>query len=376
MAVKVTLRSKKIKNKRSSLYLDYYPAITNPKTGKETRREFLGMYLFDNPIDQSEEKQNENNLSIAKSIREKKQNELNKPEIYSTFEKQQLLKEEKANSLFFDYCDQYIKDCRVNVRAYKLVLQYLKSFADNKTKFKAIDKTFCENFKSHLINTSIKKKQLSKSTASVYYSSFRSILKSAYINNYLEEDFGRKLSGIKVDAKLPDFLTLEEVNSLIQTDCPSPELKRAALFSALTGLRVSDIIRLDWANIIKGDSGDYNIRYTQKKTQSNEFLPIGEQAYSLLGETKTKGIIFDKFKNTSATNLKIEIWTLKAGITKKVTFHTFRHTFATLQLSEGKTDIYTVSKLLGHKNLNTTQKYAQVVDQAKRDAVNKIKLNL
>jgi len=66
---------------------------------------------------------------------------------------------------------------------------------------------------------------------------------------------------------------------------------------------------------------------------------------------------------------------MRAGITKDITFHCFRHTYATLQLSYG-TDIYTVSKMLGHKELKTTQIYAKIIDQAKREAANKIKLDL
>ena len=66
-------------------------------------------------------------------------------------------------------------------------------------------------------------------------------------------------------------------------------------------------------------------------------------------------------------------WIKDAGITKHITFHCFRHTFATLQLAEG-TDIYTVSKLLTHSNLATTQVYADVVSKLKRDACGRISL--
>ena len=72
--------------------------------------------------------------------------------------------------------------------------------------------------------------------------------------------------------------------------------------------------------------------------------------------------------------INLNKWVAKAGITKKITFHCFRHTFATLQLTGG-TDIYTVSKLLGHRDLKTTQIYAKVIDKSKRDAVNRITLN-
>ena len=62
---------------------------------------------------------------------------------------------------------------------------------------------------------------------------------------------------------------------------------------------------------------------------------------------------------------------LKAGITKNITFHCARHTHATLLLTNG-VDIYTVSKLLGHKEIKTTQVYARIIDEKKKEAVNKI----
>ena len=67
----------------------------------------------------------------------------------------------------------------------------------------------------------------------------------------------------------------------------------------------------------------------------------------------------------------IKEWTKKAGIEKHVTFHTSRHTYATWMLSKG-IDIYTVSKLLGHKNLRTTEVYAKIIDETKENAVNKL----
>jgi site-specific recombinase XerD len=71
----------------------------------------------------------------------------------------------------------------------------------------------------------------------------------------------------------------------------------------------------------------------------------------------------------------LSAWLKAAGITKKITFHCFRHTFATLQLTNG-TDIYTVSKMLGHSNLKYTQVYAKVVDEKKDKAAQAIKLNI
>ena len=66
-------------------------------------------------------------------------------------------------------------------------------------------------------------------------------------------------------------------------------------------------------------------------------------------------------------------WVKSADIGKYITFHCFRHTFATLQFAAG-TDIYTISSLLSHSNISTTQVYTSVVNSVKRDASNKIKL--
>jgi site-specific recombinase XerD len=65
------------------------------------------------------------------------------------------------------------------------------------------------------------------------------------------------------------------------------------------------------------------------------------------------------------------LWVLKAGITKHITFHCGRHTYATLLLTYG-VDIFTVSKLLGHKSIKNTQIYAKIIDKTKREAVNKL----
>ena len=101
-------------------------------------------------------------------------------------------------------------------------------------------------------------------------------------------------------------------------------------------------------------------------------MPLSVDAFSLLGERA--GDSEKIFKGLKYYQTKyIADWIAKAGITRKITFHCFRHTFATLQMTFG-TDIYTVSKLLGHKNIQTTQIYAKIIDEKRREAVNKIRL--
>ena len=120
----------------------------------------------------------------------------------------------------------------------------------------------------------------------------------------------------------------------------------------------------------------YYIRFRQKKTKGAETLPISEQAFGLLGERQDNDQrVFVGLRYSCWNNIKLKEWMLKAGISKPITFHCVRHTYATLQLTAG-IDIYTVSKLLGHKDLKTTQIYANVIDEKKKDAANRMQLDL
>ena len=106
MATKVKLRDKKISKGRKSLYLDSYPPIPHPKTGEPTRREFLGLYVFEKTKTPFDKKHNEETKAIAESIRQKRENFLNKPEIYSQYEKEQLRIKEQGEKCFVEYFEE------------------------------------------------------------------------------------------------------------------------------------------------------------------------------------------------------------------------------------------------------------------------------
>ncbi len=380
MATKVKLRQKKISGNKQSLYLDFYPAIPHPETGKPTRREFLGMYLWDkikNPVDKQHNKET---LQIAEQIRQKRENSLNKPEIYTEYEKEQLKIKERGTQNFVEYFKTLADKRKASnhdnwISAYN----YFDTFTKGNLKFASLDENFCNDFKEYLLTTQSnksKKAKLSQNSAVSYFNKLKATLKQAYKDGYLQTDLNSKVEAIKQAETRRNFLTIEELNSLVKTECNNPLLKRAALFSALTGLRFSDIRNLVWGEVNYSIENGYSILFTQQKTKGVEVLPISEQAYSLLGERKEPtDKIFDGLTYSAYENKHLYQWIGAAGITKEITFHCFRHTFATLQLSKG-TDIYTVSKMLGHRELKTTQIYAKIVDNMKREAANKIKLDL
>jgi integrase len=169
------------------------------------------------------------------------------------------------------------------------------------------------------------------------------------------------------------YLTLDEVRSLIETPCYYSNIKNGFLFSCFTGLRFSDVEALTWGKLQKDSEGNTFINFTQKKTQKWENLPVSREAMKFLPErglASGDDLVF-KFQSGGYINSIIKTWAKSAGINKKVTFHVARHTNATLLLSL-EVPIETVSKILGHSDIKTTQIYAKVIDKSKRDAVNKL----
>jgi len=411
MGIKVKLRQKPISGEKQSLYLDFYPQIISPENGKPTRREFLNLFLY-NEITIEEQKykdengkeqkrfvkildkkgnpkkvklnyvqklHNDETLQLAEQIRQKKDNQVNKPEIYTGYEKEQLKIKAQGERNFVAYFKELVdKKKGSNYSGWVSAYHYFESFTNGNLKFEDLNETFCNNFKDYLLTSKKKysnKSTLSQNSAVSYFNKLKAAMKQAYKDGFLQTDLNSKVSSIEQDETQRNFLTIEEVNSLVKTECKNPLLKRAAIFSALTGLRISDILKLVWSEIEFIENNGYFIQFKQKKTKGVEMMPISEQANSLLGERKEPtDKVFDGLKYSAYNNKHLYQWIGAAGIKKDITFHCFRHTYATLQLSKG-TDIYTVSKMLGHRELKTTQIYAKIIDKTKREAADKINLD-
>lgn len=385
MGTKVSLRQKKISKGRKSLYLDFYPPIPHPETDEPTRREFLRLYIFEKPQTPIDKQHNTETLKIGESIRQKRENFLNKPEIYSQYEKEQLRLKELGEQCFIEYFTKLANKRKAsNHDNWVSALNYLDTFTNSSLKFADLNQKFLEDFKEYLLTTKSNrsnKTTLSQNSAVSYFNKVKATLKQAYKDGILQYDLNAKVKPIKAAETRREYLTLGELNKLAKTPCNNALLKRAALFSALTGLRFSDIQKMTWGELEYINEQGYFLNFNQKKTKGVEVLPISEQAYSFTeGAENPKDMpqdqpVFEGLKYSAYHNKHLFQWIGAAGITKDITFHCFRHTFATLQLFNG-TDIYTVSKMLGHKDLKTTQVYAKVVDEAKRTAANKIKLDM
>lgn len=369
----VTLREKKLANGNISLYLDIY------RDGKRSY-EFLKLYITKatTPL---EREVNRQTRATAEAIKAKRQIELQNNEygFKSQF---------KVDTPFLEYyrhmCNERAKnqESKSNYQNWFSCLKHLERYCTEDVTFKDVTPEWIEGFKSFLDSTGkdLHKsknengdpvKQLAQNSKVSYFNKFRACINQAYDDRIIPINPLRGIEGFKQEETERVYLTFDEVKKLANTPCKKPVLKRAFLFSCLTGLRKSDIERLRWRDV--ENFGDYTrINFKQKKTGGREYLDISDQAVPFMGERgNEKDLVFSGFKYSAYLLVELSKWCIRAGIKKDVTFHTGRHTFAVLMITEG-VDLYTVSKLLGHKEISTTQIYAKVVDKVKQEAVNRI----
>jgi len=366
----IRIRQKKLANGNKSLYLDIY------RDGKRVY-EFLKMYLIPEKSKADKEK-NRQTMQLANSIKSKRIVEMQNGE-YG------FKSEYATDTLFFDYyramCEKRHgnPESRGNWGNWYSCLHHLMKYEKNeRITFAEITTEWVQGFHDYLEKDAvawghdyrkrIKDKPLSRNSKLSYFNKLRACLNQAFEDGVIPNNPARKVENFKEEEGTRMYLTIDEVRKLAQTDCEYPCIKRAFLFSCLTGLRRSDIERLTWGEVF--NQGDFTrIIFKQKKTKGQESLDITEQAADLMGERGEPDVkVFPDIHSPTVTNTAIREWVLRAGIQKKITFHCGRHTFATMMLDLG-TDIYTVSKLLGHRQLSTTQIYAKVMDKNKQRAV-------
>lgn len=330
---------------RTTTKLDYY-LYANPKT----------------PTQKTHNKEVEQKVDIIRAEKEKDQ--LNGKHGFQNTS--------KIKASFTEYFNKLTNDRLASLGNYgnwDSALKHLIKFKGQNVSFENIDMEYCEGFKNYLTNVAKRTDgyPLSDSSVNSYFCKFRASLNHAVDDGIILVNPAIKVSTPKVKDKIREFLTQEEVKSLFRTEFRYGLLKRAFLFSCLTGMRWGDIVKLEWSELNKeGDT--WKVVFHQQKTKGLQYHYINDQAKKLMGEKKEGiNLIFDGLTKSTYSNVALVQWCLKAGISKHITFHCGRHTFATLQLTLG-TDLYTVSKLLGHSNISTTQIYAKVIDQKKIDA--------
>jgi len=348
----VALRKRKLPSGKTQLYLDIY------RNGSR-RTEALGFFLDKDRF------QNRETIKMAEEVRAKRQLDF-------LADTHGLAGTHNRKASFIKYLkDQADLRTSPNTKdSWRYAVEHFENFAGEGIVFGDLTPDRFEKFKAYLLN------RVNANSAHVYLSRIKTALNQAVNDNVLSVNPSNRTK-IRKKETLPVHLSMKEIRKLARVPCPNEQVKQAFLFSCFSGLRYSDVDSLSWEKV----KGEY-LEFTQKKTGEPEYLPLSTQALKILNRQKkakpSPKLEREIQSNTvfflpcrTVVNAQLKQWGKAAGIVKPMSFHKARHSFATIALSSG-IDIYTVSKLLGHKNLATTEIYGRVVDESKRKAIGKM----
>lgn len=374
--MKIQLKKKKLASGKYSLYLEYYKGFhidENGKTKHHREFEYLKRYISIDPKSSEDKKKNKENLLFAEQVLS-----LRKADYIQG--KYKIRNKNKGKLFLLDY---YIKlkeerfSSKGNYGNWDAAQKHLERYSKSQIALEDIDEKFVKGFKKHLDSHAKTKSNigLSQNSKYTYFNKIKACLKQGFEDGYIIDKSVIRVKGFEEGVSIREYLSQSELNDICSVDCRYPILKKAFIFSCLTGLRWSDIHKLVWSEIREegiDENGNeiYRIIFIQKKTDGLEYLYISKQARELLGNREGNLIrVFKGLRYSSTFNNELLRWIMRAGITKKITFHSARHTNAVLLLSNGA-DIYTVQKRLGHKEIRTTEIYAKIIDSKMKEAAN------
>lgn len=361
--VNVTIRYRSNKKDTSRIFLD----ITGD--GKR-RKDYLGLFIYKRPQGVVQKQHNREQLHKAERYRIELLNKLQNSHLGLDILNRKRIK-------FLDYFKERLeksKSSKGNTGQWESTLKHLERHPQIDIYLDQIDESWLKNMKEYLLNRKqIRSKEIyvSQNTAKTYFNKVIATINKSERERLLDFNPVKNIKRIPDKETWREYLTLDELKKVAHKPCANPLLKRAALFSALTGLRWSDIRKIEEKHIYRSEM---YLRFRQKKVTTMEAKYLSDQALALLNKSdnpthKTFGSL--PLEPTTTIKSILTKWMSEAGISKNITFHSFRHTYATIQLTLGS-DIYILSKELGHKNIKNTEIYAKIVDSRKKEAANKI----
>lgn len=361
----VVIREKKLDNGMISLYLDIYH-------NHQRKYEFLNIHIPQKRLSKEDKEKKE----LAEKIRSQREYEL-------IVQNNNLYDKKKAKADYVAYLET-LKDRR---KSFRDLLYNLKLYLnDAPLPFEKINAKWLLDFQQHLID------KLKHNSAWSYLTTMKTSFNIAEEEKIVVKNpFNEipKAKRIRYKEVKHTHLELHELETLLNCSTRKihPQVKQAYTLSAFSGLRWSDTHQLLWKEVVVkkiNEKETYLIHFEQEKTEGVEYMPLSEQATQIIKARKQQAeedkdnspYVFPQIKekneglraNYSWVNRQLKSWAEQAKIDKNITFHTARHTFAIMSLDHGA-DLYTVSKLLGHKDIKTTSIYAKVSDRLKDKAV-------
>jgi len=342
----IKIRARKLKSGDYTLYL-------HMRYKGEQKYDYLRIYITNRKDRKAHDKEQ---IKLAESLRDKKELKLYQDD--HEFE----LKNESGKANFVKYFDNLVKSKTSSIKPWQNTYNHLLKFTNGKLSFRDVDEVFCEKFKDYLLS------KVNPNSAHTYFARLKASLYHA-VKIKLIKNNPAQFIHVKKQEVEREFLTEREMVDLIKAPCKNEQTKRAFLFGCFTGLRFSDISKLTFDEI-----QDNKLVFRQSKTKGVERNKLNKNAMEIIHSQINDGINEGKLFNLqshSNTQLHIKDWVEKAKIKKNITWHSGRHTHACMLLNND-VDLYTVSKLLGHREIKTTQLYAKLIDKKKDEAIDKL----
>lgn len=359
----ITLGRKSLRNGRLSLYLDYC------FNGKR-QRQYLGIIL-DSPTDKHTRATNRAKLQLAQVLRSQKEIEYLKERYpFRTTEMPFTLPQTTGNSIdFFSFSEEYLAQYhQKDIRLVRGVFTQLRKFHTGVLLLNNITPRFCNAFLDYL------QRNLNGNSPVNYFKKFKMCLSACVESGLILQN---PASGIRLhqyNDVTKEILSEKELTQLALTPCRSPEVKRAFLFSCMSGLRWCDVKLLCYRNI---DFAQKRITLIQKKVaghSSRSVLHLNLNASALYLLKVQSGLSEERVFRLPSHSYCLRMlneWTRKAGIRKHISFHCARHTFITNLMASGA-NIKTAASLAGHSSTRHTEKYIHIIDTQKQQAVDNL----
>lgn len=393
------LEQRVLKDKRISLYLEYYlgresepildefgePVLyeSGEMAGKPKyrikhirRKESLNLYLEPKPKNPIDRENNRKALQLAKKIRQEKEQEL-----LESSNGYRLKKDRQIN--FLDYFQTYIDNyTKKDIRMMKIALQRFRDFLNETPEYSR----FVKSIKPEQLNKDmmvafteyLQSRSIGEGAKSIYQR-FKKVVKYAIEHDIMIKNPCTGVT-IKADDQIlrKDVLSLEDEQALINThyEGENPNIRRAFIMCLYCGLRFCDVKDLKYKDV---DYSNEYLKFEQNKTKghsanSGVIIPLNDGLLRLIGEPtgdQDRDSLIFPLPSYEMCLKALKRWVKRAGINKHISWHCARHSFAVNILNNGA-NIKTVASLLGHSGLRHTEKYTRAVDSLKRDAINSL----
>lgn len=371
----IRIRERKLADGNRSLYLDMY--------SRGVRKvESLGLYIVPEKT-HFDKVHNEHAWEVAQKIKSERILAL---QTYGIGQWEKIQQSFTPLTKFLEEYEQEqsgISASTIRGRKYMRlrVEQYLREIGRLQMSIMEVDVEFCRGFIKFLRMSKNKRlkeaeRNISNCSGLQIQTVFTGALNKALRDGIIEKNPMKQLSAkerFHQQESTREYLTIDELKSMIAIPCEDEALKSAFLFSCFTGLRISDVRSLTWGKVLEFPNGNGQyLRVKMQKTQNYANIPLSKDALRYMRRTDSPDEpIFRISPATSVITQRLQAWAGNANVNKRISYHVSRHTFATMLLTVG-VDIYTVSKLLGHTNISTTQIYAKIIDKKKVDAISKV----